>query len=85
MTCSGYGLLIPITDQEALVIQPNDTVLVTSPTGLKPLQVVKQRFGVAEDSEGMPYEVPIFDGQIYGGPVLAYAIPDCYQVEIIQL
>ncbi len=85
MTVSGHGLVVPITDQEALGFQPGEVVLVMSPTGLKPMTVTEQRFGVTEDSERMPFEVPVLDGQIYNGPVMAWAIPDCYQVEIIQL
>lgn len=85
MTLSGSGLVVPIDDQRALEIQPGEVVMVTSPTGLKPLTVTEQRWGVTEDSERMPFEVPVFDGQIYGGPVMAYATTDCCQVEIIQL
>lgn len=85
MTLSGYGLVVPITDQDALAVQPGETLIVRSPNGLQPLVVTEQRWGVTEDSEKLPFEVPVLDGQIYGGPVMTYAIPDCYQVIILQL
>lgn len=47
--------------------------------------IVEQRWGVTEDDAQMPVEVPVFDGQIYGGPVRPYSTTDCHIVEIIQL
>ncbi len=72
-TRSGDVRLMVVTDAEAPKAMPGDLLLVMTSQGYQPFTVHRVRTGIAFDSSVPPvqYEVPVIEGSVPGGKILA--------------
>jgi hypothetical protein len=76
----GRYTLVPLSDAGARELVAGDVRLVLTGAGVKRVDVLRCRTGVAHYADGVPYEVPVVDVTMENGRARALAPCDVYDV-----